>query len=73
MKFITNLKENYVSIFSTYPDVVNLEQMRTMLGAIKPISPTLAYKILKNKKIKSKKIGKEYKILKSEVINYLTN
>lgn len=72
-KVMPNAKENFVMMFTTYPDVVGLEQMRTMLGGAKPISPTLAYKILKDKKIKSKKVGREYKVLKSEIINYLTN
>jgi hypothetical protein len=70
---MSDVKDKYVVMFATYPDVVDLEQMRTMLGGARPISPTLAYRMLKKKQIKSKKIGREYKILKTEIINYLTD
>lgn len=39
-----------------------------MLGGI---NETLAYKLLKQRKIKSLKIGREYKIAKSYIIEYL--
>lgn len=65
-----DLKENYNMMFTNYPDIVNIEQMRNMLGGI---SPTLAYKIVKQKKIKCKKIGREYKIPKVNVISFMTN
>ena len=39
-----------------------------MLGGI---GVTLAYKLLKERKIKSIKIGREYKIPKSYIIEYL--
>lgn len=42
--------------------------MRKMLGGI---GVTLAYKLLKQRKIKSMKIGREYKIPKSCIIQYL--
>lgn len=58
----------YTTMFVDYPDIVNLTQMRKMLGGI---SPTLAYRILKTRKIKSKKVGREYKIPKVNVINYM--
>ena len=46
---------------------INL-QMRKMLGGI---SNTLAYRMLREKKIKSKKVSREYKIPKVNVINYV--
>ena len=46
---------------------INL-QMRKMLGGI---SNTLAYRMLREKKIKSKKVGREYKIPKVNVIKYV--
>lgn len=55
-------------MFIEYPDVVNIEQMRTMLGGI---GTTLAYRLLKNKEIYSIKIGREYKIPKVSIIEYL--
>lgn len=63
-----NLKENYSLMFTSYPDIVDITQMRKMLGNI---GTTLAYKILQQRKIKSLKIGREYKIPKSCIIEYL--
>lgn len=55
-------------IFENYPDVVTFEQLCEMLGNI---GKTLAYKLLKNNEIESFKLGKNYRILKSKVIEYL--
>lgn len=63
-----NLKENYSIMFTSHPDIVDITQMRKMLGGI---GVTLAYKLLKQGKIKSMKIGREYKIPKSFIIEYL--
>lgn len=62
------LKENYSLMFTSYPDIVDITQMRKILGGI---GVTLAYKLLKERKIKSIKIGREYKIPKSYIIEYL--
>lgn len=62
------MKETYTFMFTDYPDIVNLTQMRKMLGGI---SNTLAYRMLREKKIKSKKVGREYKIPKVNVIKYV--
>lgn len=62
------LKENYSLMFTSYPDIVDITQMREMLGGI---GVTLAYKLVKERKIKSIKIGREYKIPKSYIIEYL--
>lgn len=64
------LKENYSMMFTSYPDIVSITQMRKMLGGI---GVTLAYRLLKQRKIKSLKIGREYKIPKSCIIEYLLN
>ena len=66
---MADMKETYTLMFTDYPDIVNLVQMRKMLGSI---SNTLAYRMLREKKIKSKKVGREYKIPKVNVINYIT-
>lgn len=55
-------------IFDEYPDVVTFEQLREMLGNI---GETLAYKLLRNKEIESFRLGRNYRILKSKVIEYL--
>lgn len=67
-----NLKENvslYKVMFTAYKDVVTVHQLAEMLG----IGITLAYKLVKQKTIQSIKVGREYKIPKSNVISYLTN
>lgn len=54
-------------IFSAYPDVLTVEDLSMMLG----ISTKTAYKLLKEKKIKSVTIGRTYKIPKVYVLQYL--
>lgn len=65
---MADMKESYTLMFTDYPDIVNLTQMRKMLGGI---SNSLAYRMLREKKIKSKKVGREYKIPKVNVIKYM--
>lgn len=55
-------------MFSKYPDIVNIKQLRQMLGGI---GVTLSYRLLKQEKIKAKKVGRDYRIPKINVINYL--
>ena len=62
------IKENYQLMFTSYPDVVNTNQFKDMLG----IGITLAYRLVKQNIIKSIKVGREYKIPKANVIAYLT-
>lgn len=62
------IKENYEMMFTSYPDVVNTNQLKDMLG----IGITLAYRLVKQNIIKSIKVGREYKIPKANVIAYLT-
>lgn len=62
------IKENYQLMFTSYPDVVNTNQLKDMLG----IGITLAYRLVKQNVIKSIKVGREYKIPKANVIAYLT-
>ena len=65
---MNNINENYQVMFTSYPDVVNINQLKDMLG----IGITLAYRLVKSNNIKSLKIGREYKIPKANVISYLT-
>lgn len=65
---MADMKDSYTLMFTDYPDIVNLTQMRKMLGGI---SNSLAYRMLREKKIKSKKVGREYKIPKVNVIKYV--
>ena len=64
-----NIKENYELMFTAYPDIVNIIQLKEMLG----IDINLAYKLVRNKTIPSLKVGREYKIPKRNIIYYLTN
>ena len=54
-------------IFKDYPDIVSVEQIMEMLQ----IGQVLAYKLVKSGEIKSRKVGREYKIPKVNVIAYL--
>lgn len=54
-------------MFSDYPDVVSVEQLKTMLN----IGQVLAYRLVKKGEIKARKIGREYKIPKVNVIIYI--
>lgn len=56
-------------MFKDYPDVVGVKELMEMLN----IGRVLAYELVKGKIIKSKKIGREYKILKVDVISFLEN
>ena len=54
-------------IFRNYPDIVSVEQLMDMLH----IGRVLAYRLIREGDIKSRKIGREYKIAKTAVIAYL--
>lgn len=64
-----SIKENYQMMFTSYPDLVNINQLKEMLG----IGITLAYRLVRNNTIQSLKVGRQYKIPKRCVIAYLTN
>jgi len=57
-------------MFEDYPDVVEVSDLRKMLGGI---SRKLAYRLLADQKIKGIRIGRTYKIPKTCVIEYLTS
>ncbi len=56
------------SMFENYPDVVEVEDLRKMLGGI---SKKLAYRLLSDQEIRSVRVGRTYKIPKICVIEYL--
>ena len=64
-----DLKENKQLMFADYPDIVNINSLTKMLD----IGVTLAYRLVRNKTIKAVKVGREYKIPKTNVITYITN
>lgn len=55
------------SVFKDFPDVVNIKQFQEMMG----VSKKTAYGILKEGEIAFRKIGREYRIPKINIINYL--
>ena len=56
------------SMFENYPDVVEVDDLRKMLGGI---SKKLAYRLLSDQEIRSVCVGRTYKIPKICVIEYL--
>ena len=54
-------------MFLDFPDFINIKQLQEMLG----IKRTKAYELIMNKEIKSRKVGKDYKIMKINVIAYM--
>ena len=56
-------------MFAEYPDVVDVEQLRKMLGGI---SRKLAYCLLASGELRCVRIGRSYRIPKLCVIEYLT-
>ena len=53
-------------MFRNYPDVVNVVQLQEMLG----IGKNTAYTLLKNRTIRSIRIGRVHRIPKENVIRY---
>ena len=67
---MTKKKKPYTKMLKDYPDVLNVYQMCKALGGI---STKTGYKLLKEKKIESIKVGREYKIAKINLIDFITN
>ena len=57
----------YESMFREYPDVLNIGEMSRLLG----VSKKTAYKILHENKVSCLKVGREYRVPKIHIINYL--
>lgn len=53
--------------FTEFPDLVNVTQLMKMLQ----IGKNTSYNLLTSHKIEAMKIGRDYKIPKQNVINYL--
>ena len=54
-------------MFSNYPDVVSIKDLMTMLN----IGKNTAYGLLQSGALKSIKVGKQYRIPKRFIIEYL--
>lgn len=58
----------YTLMFTDYPDIVDVKQMREMLGGI---GKKEAYRILHEKHIPYRRDGKGFKIMKIHIIRYM--
>ncbi len=67
---MTKKKNFYTKMLKDFPDVLNVYQMCKALGGI---STKTGYKLLKEKRIESIKVGREYKIAKINLIDFITN
>lgn len=63
-----NRPKTYNKLLSGYPEVMNIDQLCEALGGI---STRTGYKLLKEGKIKSIKVGREYRIIKTYVTDFL--
>ena len=61
-------RNEYAKMLKDYPELIRIEQLCEALGGI---STKTGYKLLKEKRIASLKIGREYRITKSNMIDYL--
>lgn len=64
----SNRPKTYNKLLSGYPEIMNIDQMCDALGGI---STRTGYKLLKEGKIKSIKVGREYRIIKTYVTDFL--
>lgn len=62
------IEEYYNILFRDYPDVVKVKVLKKMLPKL---GKNKIYKLLQNKEIYSKKIGRDYYIPKISIIEYL--
>ena len=65
---MNNVEKPYQTMFTSYPDLVDIIQLKEMLG----IGITLSYRLVKNNQIPALKIGRQYKIPKMNIIDYVT-
>ena len=64
----TMKRKEYMNMLKNYPDVLKIKDMCEVLGGI---STKTGYKLLRENKIESIKIGREYCITKISVVDFL--
>lgn len=62
-----SFKEMYQSVLRGYPEILTVDEMSKALG----ISTKTGYKLIKEGKIKSMKVGRSYRIAKVNLLSYL--
>ncbi len=63
-----NQRNEYLRMFRKYPDLLRIEELCEALGGI---STKTGYKLLQERRINSLKVGREYRVTKVDLINYL--
>ena len=66
---MNDINKNNQELFTNYPDILSVAQLMDILQ----IGRILAYKLIEEKKIKALKIGREYKIIKNSVLEFINN
>lgn len=66
---MNDINKNNQELFTNYPDIISVAQLMDILQ----IGRILAYKLIEEKKIKALKIGREYKIIKNSVLEFINN
>ena len=61
-------RNEYMKMLKSYPELLRIEQLCEILGGI---SQKTGYKLLKEEKISSLKVGREYRVTKVDLVNYL--
>ena len=61
------MKERYPTLFEKYGDMLTVEQLAIYLS----ISKNTVYKMLRERKIKGKRVGKDWRIPTIKVAEYL--
>ena len=61
-------RKEYMNMLKNYPDVLKIKEMCNALGGI---STKKGYKLLRENKIESIKVGREYCITKISVVDFL--
>lgn len=61
------MKERYPALFEKYGDMLTVEQLAIYLS----ISKNTVYKMLRERKIKGKRVGKDWRIPTIRVAEYL--
>ncbi|MCD8049607.1 MAG: helix-turn-helix domain-containing protein [Clostridia bacterium] len=61
-------RSEYIKMLKAYPDVLRIEQVCEILGGI---STKTGYKMLKSKKIDCIKVGREYRVTKLNIVDFL--
>ena len=56
-------------MFSTYPDIVSVEQMAEMLN----IGKSSAYALLQSSQVRHVRVGKKYIIPKQSIVDFIDN